>query len=140
MDEYPEDDQDNEEDDFFDQVGEANFLGAFMLSVMSADMVYRQHYCEIVAQRVYDEFGIDGMCELMIALDKTADWISDIIIDAPDLENIAFKKYGVYDSEISQKARQTKAIQELNTKLWRLRKKYAKIIVDEIMQDSAVKE
>lgn len=131
-------------DEFFDETeddGEvpqeilAEFVGAFMGAGMAAESLYRQHYCDMIAQKVYNEFGLDGMCELMMAMDKKADWISDIILEAPDLENIAFKKYGVYDPNISTKARQTKAIQELNTKLWRLRKKYAKLIVDEIMTE-----
>jgi hypothetical protein len=131
-------------DEFFDETeddGEvpqeilAEFVGAFMNAGMVAESLYRQHYCDMIAQKVYNEFGLDGMCELMMAMDKKADWISDIILEAPDLENIAFKKYGIYDPNISTKARQTKAIQELNTKLWRLRKKYAKLIVDEIMTE-----
>jgi hypothetical protein len=132
--------------DFFDQDGEdeseelpheiiAEFIGAFMASGMNSDALYRQHFCDMVAGRIYNEFGLDGMCEMMMSLDRRADWISDIILEAPDLENIAFKKYGVYDPEISTKARQTKAIQELNGKLWRLRRKYARLIVDEIMAE-----
>jgi hypothetical protein len=95
--------------------------------------LYRRHYCDIVAHKVYNEFGVDGMCELMMAMDKKADWISDIIIESPDLDNIAFKKYGTFDPELAAKARHTKALQELNEKLWRLRRKYARLIVDEIM-------
>lgn len=128
-------DQDHEDDDSEDITHEvvAEFIGAFMAAGINSDAIYRQHYCEIIAQKVYNEFGLDGMCELMMAMDRRADWISDIILEAPDLENIMFKKYGVWDPEISQKARQTKAIEELNGKLWRLRRKYARLIVDEIM-------
>lgn len=132
-------DQDHEDDDGDEVTHEivAEFIGAFMAAGMNSDAIYRQSYCEMVAQKVYNEFGLDGMCELMMAMDRRADWISDIILEAPDLENVMFKKYGVWDPEISSKARQTKAIQELNGKLWRLRRKYARLIVDEIMADGA---
>jgi hypothetical protein len=129
-------DEDFESEEEFEVVPNemlAEFVGSFMSVAGSAEMMYRKHYCELIAQKVYNQFGLDGMCELMMAMDKRADWISDIILEAPDLENIAFKKYGVYDPDLSAKARQTKAIAEMNTKLWRLRRKYAKIIVDEIM-------
>lgn len=110
----------------------AEFLSQFM-SAGTSEYLYRRHYCDIVAHKVYNEFGVDGMCELMMAMDKRADWISDIIIEAPDLDNIAFKKYGTFDAELAKKARHTKALEELNQKLWRLRRKYARLIVDEIM-------
>jgi hypothetical protein len=87
----------------------------------------------MIANRVYAEFGHEGMCELMIAMDKKAGWISDIIIENNDLDEILFKKYGVYDHNIVSKARKTEAVQEMNSKIWRLRRKYAKAIVEELM-------
>ena len=75
----------------------------------------------------------------MMAIDKRANWISDILIENSDLDDILFQKYGIYDSEICLKARKTEAMIEMNGKIWRLRKKYAKAIVEELMpkiQDS----
>lgn len=115
----------------------AEFLSQFMSS-SSSEYLYRRHYCDIIAHKVYNEFGIDGMCELMMAMDKKAAWISDIIIEVTDLDNIAFKKYGTFDPELAFKARNTKALQELNEKLWRLRRKYARLIVEEIMTEEEV--
>lgn len=111
----------------------AEFISSFM-TAGSAEQIYRKHYCDIIAHKVYNEFGMDGMCELMMSMDRKADWISDIILEAPDLDNIAFKKYGVFDQDLAAKARSTKAFKELNEKLWRLRRKYARLIVTEIME------
>lgn len=110
----------------------AEFLTQFMASG-SADMLYRQHYCDVVAQKVYLEFGYDGMCELMMSIDKTAGWMSDIIFEAPDLDNIAFKEYGIFDEKLVARARRTDAMKEFNDKLWRLRRKYAKLLVAEVV-------
>lgn len=111
----------------------AEFISQFM-TAGSAEQIYRRHYCDIIAHKVYNEFGMDGMCELMMSMEKKSDWIADIILEAPDLDNIAFKKYGTFDYDLVSKARTTKAFKELNEKLWRLRRKYAKLIVDEIME------
>lgn len=111
----------------------AEFLTQFIASG-TADLLYRKNYCDIIAQRVYNEFGYDGLAELMMAMDKKADWISDILIEAPDLENIAFKTYGIFDDKLAEKARRTEALREFNEKLWRLRRKYSKLIVAEIME------
>jgi hypothetical protein len=43
------------------------------------------------------------------------------------------KKYGTYDAAVCDKARNTDSFMEMNSKIWRLRKKSAGIIVDEIM-------
>jgi len=118
----------------------AEFVGTFISAAASAEGMYRRHFCEVVANRVYDEFGAEGMCEMLIALDRRSSWISDIIFEGTDLDDIAFRKHGIYDPDLVKKARQTQAIQEMNTKLWRLRRKYARLIVEEIVADEANKE
>lgn len=115
----------------------AEFLSTFISAAAQAETMYRRHYCEIVANKIYEKFGGEGMCEMLIALDRKSEWMSDILFESPDLENIAFERYGVYDPEIIRKARKTQAMQEMYQKLWRLRRKYAKLIVDEIVTDGA---
>lgn len=111
----------------------AVWLGEFMSATMNAENKYRNHYCTMVASRLYEEFGHEGFCEMMLVMDKKAGWISDIIIENSDIDDILFKKYGIYDRHALSRARATKSIEELNTKIWRLRRKYAKQIADELM-------
>jgi len=125
---------DDEDDEQFANPEElAVWLSEFMAQTSDAEVMYRNHFCTMIANRVYDEFGHEGLCELMIAMDRKAGWISDIIIENNDLDEILFKKYGVYDHNIVSKARKTEAVQEMNTKIWKLRRKYAKAIVEELM-------
>jgi hypothetical protein len=128
------------DDDFYD--GPPNspdemaiWLSEFMTAADSAAEVYRNHVVTLIANKVYSDFGYEGFCELMVAMDKKAGWISDIIIENSDLDDIMFKKYGTYDHRVIHRARGTDAIQELNQKIWRLRRKYAKAIVDELMAE-----
>ncbi len=111
----------------------ALWVSDFMSQSMDAERLYRNHYCNILADRVYQEFGYEGFCEMMIAMDKKAGWISDIIIENSDIDDILFKKYGIYDKHALAKARQSSSMEELNKKMWRLRRKYAKQIADELM-------
>tara|TARA_B110001454_G_scaffold214808_1_gene235183 strand:- start:6374 stop:6862 length:489 start_codon:yes stop_codon:yes gene_type:complete len=113
-----------------------NFISEFMASSLNVEQVYRSHLVETVAARVYSEFGQDGLCDLMMKIDERANWISDIIIEQPDLDDVMFKRHGVYDHQIMEKARKTDALLELNQKIWRLRKKYARAIVDELFESS----
>lgn len=129
------------EPEFYDSDGEelppreelAMWVSDFMSQSMDAELLYRNHYCNMLADRVYQEFGYEGFCEMMIAMDKKAGWISDIIIENSDIDDILFKKYGIYDRHALARARASSSMEELNKKIWRLRRKYAKQIADEIM-------
>lgn len=110
----------------------AVWLSDFMSQSQKARQMYRSHFCNIIANRVYDEFGIDGLCDLMIAIDKRAGWISDIIIEDADLHDALFTTHGVYDNDAIIKARMSREMIELNKKIWRLRRKYSKLIAEEI--------
>jgi hypothetical protein len=111
----------------------AVWLSEFMSSADQAEGLYRTHFCDLVVNRVWKEFGFEGLCELLMSIDKRGHWISDIIIENNDLDDILFKKYGVFDAEARKKARTTDAMAEMNQKIWKLRRKYAKLIADELM-------
>ena len=130
------------EHEFFDEMGDnelppreelAVWLSEFMAASADAETKYRAHYCAMLAEKLYEEFGIEGFCEMMMAMDKKAGWISDIILEASDLDDILFKKHGVYDKHALTKARSSTSMDELNSKIWRLRRKYAKAIAEELM-------
>jgi hypothetical protein len=116
------------------------FLGDFMSGNMRIESVYRSHLCSTLVARVHSEFGPEGLAEMMLKIDETGGWISDILLEAPDLENAMFEKFGVYDPELTKKARDTRAMYEMNKKIWRLRKRYAKLITDEIYESGSEPE
>jgi hypothetical protein len=112
----------------------AVWLSDFMSQSQKARQMYRSHFCNIIANRIWEEFGVEGMCDLMIAIDKKAGWISDIIIEDADIHDALFKTYGVYDNDAIIKARMSREMIELNRKIWRLRRKYSKLIAEEIFR------
>lgn len=135
----------NENEDFFDKEFEDSryekeeiigFLAEFMKDGRHVEKLFRENFCELVVNKVFHDFGYEGLCNLMIHIDNRAKWISDILIENSDFDEILFKKYGVYDKDVCDKARDTEAMLEMNSKIWRLRKKYASVIVDEIMLKS----
>lgn len=108
------------------------WLSEFMGKSQEAEGMYRQNFCSMVVDRLWGEFGVEGMCELMMAIDRRAGWISDIIIEDADLHDSLFVGYGIFDNDAIYKARMSNQLTELNKKIWRLRKKYAKLISEEI--------
>lgn len=130
------------EHEFFDESGDSElppreelavWLSEFMAASADAETKYRAHYCTMVAEKIYEEFGAEGFCEMMMAMDKKAGWISDIILESSDLDDILFKKHGIYDKHALAKARASSSMDELNSKIWRLRRKYARAIAEELM-------
>lgn len=116
----------------------ALWLSEFMSQGQRAQSMYRQHFCQIVVERLFEEFGVDGMCELMMAIDRRAGWISDIILEDADIHDALFKNHGIYDDKAIQKARECGEIVELNKKIWRLRRKYSRLIADEISRSASI--
>lgn len=114
----------------------ALWLSEYMSNAVSAETIYRSHLLDLITSRVYEEFGKEGLCKLMFAIDKKGKWISDIMLEDSDFDEVLFANYGTYDADIVKKARETDAIMEMNKKIWRLRKKYSKLIVDEVMDST----
>ena len=110
----------------------AIWISEFMSNSQKARNMYRSHFCSIIANRIHDEFGVEGLCELMMAIDKRAGWISDIIIEDADIHDALFTAHGIYDDKAIVKARMSQEMTEMNKKIWRLRKKYSKLIAEEI--------
>lgn len=128
--------EDEDDDNEFTRADLLNFLGEFIGQNRDADLLYRSSLCAILVGRIYDEFGQEGLCELMMQIDMRGGWISDIIFESSDFNNALFKRHGIYDDGIVNKARNTNTMNEMNKKIWRLRKKYANIIADEIVSES----
>ena len=116
------------------------FLSDFIASARKSDEMFRSNYCGMVVNKVYNDFGYEGLCNLMMAIDDRAHWISDILIENSDLDEIMFAKYGFYGSKITETARNTQAMLELNGKIWKLRRRYAKLIVEELINGSPMEE
>lgn len=140
------DEQPQGDDDFFDFLNERTgnddatptreeltvWLSEFMSKSSQAETMYRSNFCGMVTDRIWNEFGVEGMCELMMAIDKRAGWISDIIIEDADIHDSLFAGFGVFDNDAIIKARMSTQLAEMNKKIWRLRKKYSRLIAEEI--------
>ena len=109
-------------------------IADFITANMDVSSVFRSHLVETLVSRVYDEFGDEGLCDMMLKIDERANWVSDILIDGPELDDQMFKRHQAYDHDVLDKARGTQAMMEFNKKIFRLRTKYCRLIVDEIVQ------
>jgi len=118
----------------------AVWLSEFMSQSQRAQLLYRSNFCAFVVNKIHTEFGIEGLCDLMLAIDKRAGWISDILIEDADIQDAMFNAHGVFDDQAIVKARLSDELIELNKKVWRLRRKYARLIAEEIIRNASATE
>jgi hypothetical protein len=119
-------------DDGVPRGGILDFLSQFMSGASNAEHLYRQNACLMVVDKVFSEFGEDGLCEMMMAIDYRGNWLTDILVQASDIEDVLFKKYGVFTSDALGRAQNTEAMAEFHKKMWSLRRRYIAKIADEL--------
>ena len=98
---------------------------------------YRKDLCFILAGKIKDEFGIEGLCDMLGGIDTTAGWISDILIESGDIDDVLFKEHGIYIENSLDKARKTQGMKKFQKSLWSMRRRYAKLMAEEIYANSS---
>lgn len=97
---------------------------------------YRRDLCFILAGKIKDEFGIEGLCDMLGGIDITAGWISDILIESSDIDDVLFKEYGIFVDNSLDLARKTQGMQKFQKSMWSMRRRYAKLMAEEIYTNS----
>lgn len=95
-------------------------------------MEYRRDLCQILAGKIKFEFGVEGLCELISSIDVSGNWVSDILIESGDIDNVLFEQYGVYMDNSIDLARKTVAMRKFHKSLWSARRRYAKMMAEEL--------
>lgn len=102
-------------------------------------MDYRKDLCFILAGKIKSEFGSEGLCELINGIDVTGGWISDILLESGDIDDFLFAQHGVYIENSIVLARKTEAMKKFQRSLWSARRRYAKMMAEEIYAKSIEK-
>lgn len=121
-------------DSVFDHLAEA-MDGESLLA-----LEYRRDLCLLLAGKIKTEFGVEGLCELIAGIDNTAGWVSDILLESSDIDDVLFRDYGVYIEDSIDLARKTNAMKKFQKSLWSSRRRYAKMMADEISANSIGKK
>lgn len=101
---------------------------------------YRKDVCLLLAGKIKTEFGIEGLCELIAGIDTTAGWVSDILLESSDIDDVLFEEHGIYVEESINLAKKTTAMKKFQKSLWASRRRYAKMMADEIYANSVVEK
>ena len=111
-------------------------LAAAMDGESQQAMAYRRDLCLILAGKIKSEFGVEGLCELIGGIDANGGWISDILLESGDIDDVLFAQHGVYIQNSIDLARKTEAMKKFQRALWSARRRYAKMMAEEIYANS----
>ncbi len=115
-------------------------LAAAMDGESDLALRYRKDLCLILAGKIKSEFGLEGLCEMLSSIDATAGWITDILLESSDIDDILFKNYGIFKENSLELAKKTRAMEKFHKSMWLMRKRYAKLMASEIYEMSANKK
>lgn len=127
-------DMDGEPNEFPDSI--FDHLAAAMDGESLQAFTYRKDLCFILAGKIKGEFGVEGLCELLSGIDATAGWVSDILLESADIDDVLFREYGIYIDDSLDMARKTQAMKKFQKSLWSMRRRYAKLMAEEIYVNS----
>jgi len=93
---------------------------------------YRRDLCLILAGKLKSEFGVEGLCQMLSAIDVTAGWTSDILLESSDIDDVLFAEYGIFVENSISVAQKTVAMKKFQKSLWSSRRRYAKLMAAEL--------
>jgi len=111
-------------------------LAAAMDGESQQALAYRHDLCLMLAGKIKSEFGVEGLCELITGIDEAGGWISDILLESGDIDDFLFAQHGVYIQDSINLARKTEAMKKFQRSLWSARRRYAKMMAEEIYAKS----
>lgn len=70
---------------------------------------YRRQICRRLAHQTYNQFGIDGLLDLLSGIDDAGRFNSIVVIDRDEVDNFLFENYAIFDPEMFLKVQMTEA-------------------------------
>lgn len=70
---------------------------------------YRRQVCKRLANQIYNQFGIDGLLDLLSGIDDAGRFASVVVIDRDEIDNFLFETYGIFDPDMFEKVQLSEA-------------------------------
>lgn len=64
---------------------------------------YRRQICRRLSKQIYNQFGIDGLLDLLTGIDEAGRFSSVVVIDRDEIDNFLFEQYGIFDPDMFEK-------------------------------------
>jgi len=68
---------------------------------------YRRNICRRLAAQTYNQFGIEGLFDLLTGIDDAGKFQSVIVADRDEIDNYLFSEFGIFDQDMFEKIQMT---------------------------------
>lgn len=90
-----------------DDGSEPDKLQRLVDSAVNPVQAYRRQICHRLVKQSYNQFGIDGLLDLLGGIDMVGRFSSVVIIDRDEIDNYLFNTYGSFDPDMFEKVQLT---------------------------------
>lgn len=68
---------------------------------------FRRTFCRRLAKQVFNQFGQEGLLDLLTGIDIAGKFVSVVVADKSEIEDYLFKEHGVYDEDMFERIQMT---------------------------------
>lgn len=72
-------------------------------SATNPTVAYRREICRRLARQIYNQFGPEGLFDLLTSIDDIGNMSSVVVSERTEVENYLFKEHGIFDPDIFEK-------------------------------------
>lgn len=82
-------------------------LHKLVSSAVDPSGAYRKQICKRLAHQIYNQFGVDGLLDLLGGIDDAGRFASVVVADRDEIDNYLYCEYGTFDKDIFDKVQMT---------------------------------
>lgn len=72
-------------------------------SAINPTVAYRKEICRRLARQIHNQFGIEGLFDLLTGIDEIGNLSSVVISERTEIDNYLFENYGIFDPDMFEK-------------------------------------
>lgn len=103
-------------------------------AAVNPHLAFRNMLCRRLVGQIHAQFGVDGLGELLRAIDDQGKFASMVLIDRGEVENYVFEHYGVFDEYVFEDIQMTERWSEFMEETGKEASHVLGEIIDEILK------
>lgn len=64
---------------------------------------FRRGVCRRIAHQIHNQFGVEGLYDLLTGIDDIGKFVSVVIADRDEIDNYLFETHGTFDPDMFEK-------------------------------------
>ena len=76
-------------------------------SAINPRAFYRRNICKRLVSQIYNQFGVDGILDILTGVDEIGRFQSVIVADRYEIDNYLYSEHGIFDADMFEKVQMT---------------------------------